>query len=138
MPKEFFTEKDIEDLFKRGVTSLDVNDNIVLTGLAYEKAQKLGMKLVSEKAAVPPAAPIRPYVSKPTPAPALLPVHKGPAADESAGAYRPCTCAAAGPESEKALHDRIRTAVNARLGAQVDPALLDVIIRRVIAATGVH
>jgi len=37
MPKEFYTEKDIEDLVKRGVLSLDVSDNCTLTDLAYEK-----------------------------------------------------------------------------------------------------
>ena len=31
MPKEFYTEKDIEDLVKRGIFSLEVNDNVVLT-----------------------------------------------------------------------------------------------------------
>jgi hypothetical protein len=30
MAKEFYTEKDIEDLVKRGVLSLEVNDNCVL------------------------------------------------------------------------------------------------------------
>jgi len=35
MAKEFYTEKDIEDLFQRGVMSLEVNDNVVLTELAY-------------------------------------------------------------------------------------------------------
>lgn len=34
MPKTFITERDIDDMKARGVTSLDVNDNIVLTDLA--------------------------------------------------------------------------------------------------------
>jgi len=37
MPKEFYTERDIEDMFKRGILSLQVNDNVVLTELAYEE-----------------------------------------------------------------------------------------------------
>ncbi len=53
MPKEFYTEKDIEDMFKRGVQSLEVSDNVVLTGLAYEKAQKLGMNTCLRKTGQP-------------------------------------------------------------------------------------
>jgi len=111
MPKEFYTERDVEDMFKRGILSLQVNDNVVLTELAYEKANRLGMQLLREKPLEPPAAPIRPYISelsKPAP------VQK--------------------PEAD--LTARIRTAVNARLGTQVDPALLDVIIERVLKSTG--
>ena len=44
--------------------SLTLNDNIVLTDLAYEKAKRLGMSLVTAKAYKPPAAPVRPYISK--------------------------------------------------------------------------
>jgi hypothetical protein len=44
--------------------SLTLNDNVVLTDLAYEKAKRLGMSLVSPRAVQPPAAPIRPYLSK--------------------------------------------------------------------------
>lgn len=46
MPKTFYTEHDIEDLAARGVTALDVNDEVVLTDLAREKALNLGLKLV--------------------------------------------------------------------------------------------
>ena len=38
---------------------------------------------------------------------------------------------------ERDLQGRIRQAVIARLGAQVDDKLLDVIIKRVLASTGV-
>src|SRR5512137_2001518 len=64
MPKEFYTERDIEDMFKRGILSLQVNDNVVLTELAYEKANRLGMQLLRERAVEPPAAPVRPYISQ--------------------------------------------------------------------------
>ena len=46
MPKTFYTEHDIQDLAARGVTALDVNDEVVLTDLAREKALNLGIKLV--------------------------------------------------------------------------------------------
>jgi hypothetical protein len=44
--------------------SLTVNDNVVLTDLAYERAKKLGVSIVSPRAYTPPAAPVRPYISK--------------------------------------------------------------------------
>ncbi|MRS03498.1 hypothetical protein EG832_09815 [bacterium] len=49
---------------KRGIMSLTLNDNVVVTDLAYEKANRLGMSLISPKNAQPPAAPIRPYIAK--------------------------------------------------------------------------
>lgn len=62
--KTFYTENDIEDLVQRGIMSLALNDNVVLTDLAYEKAKRLGMSLVSPHASTPPAAPQRPYLSQ--------------------------------------------------------------------------
>jgi hypothetical protein len=117
MAKEFYTERDIEDMFKRGIMSLTVGENVVLTELAYEKANRLGMALVHSQPDNPPSAPVRPYLSQKQ-APALAPAP---------------VPAAAQPD----LTERIRTAVNARLGDQVDPALLDVIIARVLKSTGV-
>ncbi|MBI3242906.1 MAG: hypothetical protein HYZ49_11495 [Chloroflexi bacterium] len=58
MPKTFYTEHDIEDLAARGVTALDVNDDVVLTDLAREKALNLGLKLV--RSAVAGATASRP------------------------------------------------------------------------------
>jgi hypothetical protein len=116
MAKEFYTERDIEDMVKRGITSLQMTENVVLTELAYEKAQRLGMQLLKDKPVEPPAAPVRPYLSqvhKPDPVPVVT------------------------PAAESDLSTRIRESVNARLGAQVDPQLLDVIIQRVLKSTGV-
>ena len=45
--KEFYTEKDIEDMAARGVMSLQLTDNVVLTDLAYERAKSLGVALVT-------------------------------------------------------------------------------------------
>ena len=117
MPKEFYTERDIEDMVKRGINSLRVDENVVLTELAYEKAGRLGMQLVKDKPVEPPAAPVRPYLS---------------------GAQKPVAAPAApAPAADADLAARIREAVNAKLGTQVDPALLDVIIQRVLKSTGV-
>src|SRR5512137_1101512 len=101
MPKEFYTERDIEDMFKRGIMSLQVTDNVVLTELAYEKAQRLGLQLLKEKPVDPPGAPVRPYLSQ-TVAPAPIP-------------------AASPAPSHSDLQTRIRSAVLARLGTQIDP-----------------
>jgi L-ribulose-5-phosphate 4-epimerase len=49
MPKVFYTEIDIEKMAKCGVLSLEINDNVVLTDLAYERATRLGFKLVRDK-----------------------------------------------------------------------------------------
>jgi len=126
MPKEFYTERDIEDMWKRGVMSLQMGDNVVLTDLAYEKAQRLGMQLLRpvsgqrepvEKPVEPPAAPVRPYLSQPT-APVAGPI-------------------VAARTEEADLAGRIRAAVVAKMGSQVDPQLLDSIIQRVLKSTGV-
>jgi len=116
MPKEFYTERDIEDMFKRGILSLQVTDNVVLTELAYEKANRLGMQLLRERPVEPPSAPLRPYLSQ---------------------LRKPEAQAAPPAPSETELTARIRAAVLAQLGNQVDPALLDVIIQRVLKSTGV-
>jgi hypothetical protein len=64
-------------MVKRGIMSLVINDNVVVTDLAYEKAKRLGMSLVSQTSDQPPAAPVRPYISKNTsPIPALKPAPK--------------------------------------------------------------
>ena len=55
MAKTFYTERDIEDLFARGVTSIDMHDDVVLTDLARERALKLGVRLLRVKPGVHPA-----------------------------------------------------------------------------------
>jgi hypothetical protein len=121
MPKVFYTEIDIEDMVKRGALSLEINDNVVLTDLAYEKANRLGLKLVRDKPENPPAAPVRPYVVQHIPQKQM---------EATPGVDAP-------PTAVNDLAQRIHNAVAARLGSQVDPALLDVIIQRVLNSTGV-
>ena len=124
--KKFFTEKDIEDLFNSGVESLKVTDNIQLTELAYEKAKSLGFKLLADQPDNPPSAPVRPYLS-------------GQTLQAS-----PTTATVAQTSSQPkvdqpktfALEGRIRAAVIAKMGNQVDSKLLDTIIHRVLKNTG--
>jgi hypothetical protein len=133
MPKEFYTEKDIEDLFQRGIRSLQITEHVVLTELAYEKAKRLDLQLITDRPDVPPAAPVRPYISEPqarqtqfakeaaAPAP---PRESLPKAIRSQGT------------KESDVEGRIRSAVIARLGNQVDAKLLDNIIHRVVKGVG--
>jgi hypothetical protein len=133
MPKQFYTEKDVEDMIRGGILSLEVNDNVVLTELAYERARSLGMKLLRDTPDHPPSAPVRPYLSK---TPASRPV--APVA-APVTTHLPHTGSPSETRAEKvSLPQRIREAVVARLGSQVDAPLLDVIIRRVLSSTGVR
>jgi len=117
MAKKFYTERDIEDLSARGVLSLNIDQDTVLTELAYEKAGKLGVSLIQPNQ-LPPAAPIRPYLS----------------VEKPGGG---CKCSEDTNPSDDALRQRIRDAVNARLGTQIDPALLETIITRVLNNVGI-
>jgi hypothetical protein len=55
MAKIFYTERDIEDMYTRGVTNVEVHDNVVLTDLARERALKLGVRLERVKPNAHPA-----------------------------------------------------------------------------------
>ena len=141
MPKEFYTERDIEDMVRRGILSLQINDNVVLTDLAYEKANRLGMRLLRDKPENPPGAPVRPYLSQNQPAGGVssgrTPSALATAGGTSAGVL-PSAGAVSPPQADgDELRQRIRSAVIARLGDQVDSHLLDVIISRVLQSTGI-
>ncbi len=55
MAKTFYTERDISDLADRGVTALEVNDDVVLTELARDAARARGVKLVRSAPPAPAA-----------------------------------------------------------------------------------
>lgn len=116
MAKTFYTDLDIQDLYQRGVTSLVVSDDIVVTDLAREKAMKLGFELVREHDQ-PQDAPIRPYITKQT--------------SPSAMAAQPSRPQKKG-NSKQDLQERVQKAVIARLGDSVDPKLLGTIVSRVL------
>lgn len=106
---------------RRGEMTLQVSDAVVLTDLAYEKAEKLGVKLLQPNEQ-PPAAPVRPYIA--TENPVMMSKSK------------PC-CQDAVVHADDALRQRIRDSVKAKLGNQIDPALLETIITRVLNNVGV-
>ena len=109
MPKIFYTEHDIDDLKARGVTSIDLNDNVVMTDLALERALKYEMKINRAE-----------HVSAPQ---AIL------SASVNLVAAYPREASA--PNTE--LKQKIKSLVLAKLDGQVDAALLDAVITRVLA-----
>ncbi|HLE74173.1 MAG TPA: hypothetical protein VI688_08005 [Anaerolineales bacterium] len=116
MPKVFYTERDIEDLARQGVTSLAITDSVVVTDLAREKARKLGIQLLTERdsrLANPAAQPAVPAAPPPA----------TPAARQA-------------PSSGADLEARVYNAVKGKLDAQVDDALLRTIVKRVLKSLG--
>ena len=93
MAKTIYTERDIEDMARRGVTSLVVSDDIVLTDLARELALKNNIRLVRETRVHPE------------------------------------------DDGNAELVHRVKAAVIARLGGEVDMVLLDNVVRRVVDST---
>jgi hypothetical protein len=130
MAKQFYTERDIEDLFNSGTRSLQITDDVVLTELAYEKAKSLGLQLVTERDDTPPAAPVRPYIAN------------GNSATHATSIVATVTSVVTQPQPAQIqpkvfpVEQRIRSAVIAKLGNQVDAKLLDNIIHRVVKGIG--
>jgi len=109
MPKTFITERDIDDMKTQGVTSVDVTDNIVLTDLAVERAMKHGIKLKRAEISAPPKATYSQSVN----------------------------LVAAFPRetaSDAEIIQKVKSMVLAKLDGQVDAALLDAVIARVVSA----
>ncbi len=132
MPKTFYTERDIEDLAKRGVISLVEDDDVVLTDLARDKAMRLGIELLRahEK---PPSAPERPYITK-----MVSPSASSPGSEitpQPGSTIK--TPVSSTTTSRDNLYENVRAEVVTRLGDSVDPKLLDTIIRRVLQNVGV-
>jgi hypothetical protein len=130
MPKVFYTEKDIEDLYHAGTTSLVVNDDVVVTDLGREKAMKLGFELVREHDQ-PPSAPVRPYITKDT-----SPTAAPPASHISTPQAAPKASSTPASVVKPSMEKRVQEAVIARLGDSVDAKLLETIIKRVLKNVG--
>jgi hypothetical protein len=111
MAKIFYTERDIDDLKARGMTSIDVTENVVLTDLAVERAFKHGMKINRVEQAAPQAT-------------------YSPSVNTYAAYAREAPRETA---SDAELKQKIRSAVLAKLNGQVDERLLDAVITRVLA-----
>ena len=111
MAKIFYTERDIDDLKARGIDHIDVNDNVVLTDLAVERAMKHGIKINRREQSSPQA-------------------NFSPSVNTYAAYPRETTRE---NSSDLELKQRIKSAVLARLNGQVDEKLLDAVITRVLA-----
>ena len=119
MTKTIYTERDIEDLSQRGLKSIVVNDDVILTMAAREKAEKLGVALVDQEKS---AAQRAPGFSRSKPITPSV-IQPGPAVPPAA--------------MQSDLRKKIRAAVIAKLGNEVDPKLLDTIINRVSDNLGI-
>lgn len=111
MAKNFYTERDIDELKARGADHIDVDDNVVLTDLAVERAMKHGIK-INRRELSSPQATYSPSVNT--------------YAAYAREAPRPSA-------SDLELKHKIKSAVLARLNGQVDERLLDAVIERVLA-----
>ena len=110
MAKIFYTERDIDEMKARGITSLDVTNNVVITELALERAMKYDMKINRSDSGSAPKATLSGSVN----------------------------LVAAYPRTESAadsdLKRKIKSAVLAKLDGQVDVTVLDAVIARVVTS----
>ena len=105
--KTFYTERDIEDMHARGVSQIEINDNVVITDIARERAEKLGILLIT--------------------------AGQKPATTASAStAASPAKVSGAGL-SQSELVSLVKARVIARLGSSEYDSLLDQIIPQVMA-----
>ena len=110
MAKVFYTEQDIDEMNARGVKSIDVTENVVITDLALERAMRYDMKVNrADNSSAPKATP--------------------------SGSVN---LVAAYPRTESAgdaeLKRKIKSAVLAKLDGQVNVAMLDAVISRVVSS----
>ncbi len=108
MPRIFYTEQDIEDLAKRGVKEIELNDDVYLTDLARERMEALGIR--GRRTGGAPSAAPRPA---------------GPAPAASA----PGSLSDA---ERQQVFEKVKSGVIARLGPGVDAALVDRVVRQVV------
>jgi len=110
MPKIFYTERDIDEMKARGITTIDVTDNMVMTDLALERAMKYDMKINRADNTSAPKATLSPSVNLLAAYPRELSV------------------------SDAELMQKVKSAVLAKLDGEVDSVLLDAVITRVLAS----
>jgi hypothetical protein len=122
--KTFYTERDISEMHANGVTEIEIDDDVVLTDLARDRAIALGlkMKLVAQRSGQPSSLPrlaVAPQMQLP---PAVV----GPSSPLPAPATSP---RATGTD----LAAQVKSAVIARLGTTAHNDLLDQVIPQVLA-----
>jgi hypothetical protein len=109
MARTFYTERDIQDLAKRGVTEIPVDDSVYITDAAREMMDRLGMtRKVTNRAGGGSGA-----------------AGNSPVRTASSGG-------ALTPQEEEEVIAKVKSGVIARLGAGVDTAVVDQVVRRVV------
>jgi hypothetical protein len=110
MAKIFYTERDVDEMKERGLTSIDVTDNVVMTDLALERAMRYEMKINRAERGSAPQATFSPSVNL-----------------AASSVYTVVQ------KSDVELKQKIKSLVLAKLDGQVDATLLDAVIIRVLA-----
>ncbi len=105
MAKTIYTERDVEDLARRGQKEILITDDVYVTDVARERAEKLGVTLRASSASVSGVARASASTSA-SPAPRA--------------------------DAEQVVA-QVKAEVLAKLGASVDAALIDRIVRRVVS-----
>jgi len=126
MAKTFYTERDVEDLFRQGIMTITLTDDIVMTDLAYEKARRFEMKMVQTEEN-PPAAPIRPYINIASGKSVVKTISTPGLSNSNGGASRVAEIKA-----------KVRETVKNRMGNSIDPIMLDAVIDRVAKDLGLN
>lgn len=119
MPRTFYTERDIEEMAKRGIAELEINDSVYLTDLARETMDKLGIKRKATGGS--------PASGSVLASPDVANLHK-PASSASA------TISPGGltADERQQVIDKVKSGVIARLGPGVDSAVVETIVKRVV------
>ena len=126
MARIFYTERDIEDLAKRGVTEIEINDSVYITDLGRETMDKLGIKRkVSGGQAASSTVLASPDVAN-------LHAQSAPAA--AAPHSVPASSPTLSPAEKQEVMDKVKSGVIARLGPGVDTAVVEKIVQRVVSA----
>lgn len=119
MRGEFYTENDIIDLVRSGTRQLRLDEGDRMTDLARDRAAKEGLVIVGPHEVPEEAARAAASTRYAAQGQGEAPLPEG---DSSA--------------SSSDLHQRVRKAVIAKLGDDVDTPLLDDIIQRVLRQVG--
>lgn len=123
--KTVYTERDISDMYANGVIEIEIDDDVVLTELAREKAIALGlkMKLVAQRSGQPSSLPRL----------AVAPQMQFPPAVVGPSSPLPTPAAPPPGATETDLAAQVKSAVIARLGTTAHNDLLDQVIPQVLA-----
>jgi hypothetical protein len=114
MARTIYTERDIEDMAKRGVTEIEVNDSVYITDVAREMMDRLGIRRKVSGGAAP------------------LNLSSPSGANSRSGASSSTGSTLTEAEREQVI-DKVKSGVIARLGAGVDSAVVDKIVRKIVA-----